>query len=64
MVVLDCLTLWVANLMGRGRDDPEIMAEGDRLVAVLTGVSFGDGGRHRRGGLGNRAGESHSAPLS
>ncbi len=41
VVVLDCLTLWVSNLMNRALDDPAIMAEADRLVAALSRVSFG-----------------------
>jgi adenosylcobinamide kinase / adenosylcobinamide-phosphate guanylyltransferase len=41
VVVVDCLTLWVANLIARERDDPAIMAEAERLAAVLTQVSFG-----------------------
>ena len=41
VVVLDCLTLWVSNLMTRGLDDPAIIAEADRLVAALSRVSFG-----------------------
>jgi adenosylcobinamide kinase / adenosylcobinamide-phosphate guanylyltransferase len=41
MVVVDCLTLWVSNLMARGRDDAGIAAEGDRLVAALARTSFG-----------------------
>ncbi len=41
VVVLDCLTLWVANLMAQDRDDSAIIAEAERLVAALTRVSFG-----------------------
>ena len=41
VIVLDCLTLWVANLMGRDRNDAAILAEAERLVAALTRVSFG-----------------------
>lgn len=41
VVVVDCLTLWVANLMARDRDDQAIMAEAERLVAALLRVSFG-----------------------
>ena len=40
-VLLDCLTLWVSNLMARDCDDSTILAEADRLVAALTRVSFG-----------------------
>ncbi len=35
VVVVDCLTLWVANLMGRGDDDGAIIAEGDTLIEAL-----------------------------
>ena len=41
MVVVDCLTLWVSNLMVRGRDDAGISTEGDRLVAALGRTRFG-----------------------
>jgi adenosylcobinamide kinase/adenosylcobinamide-phosphate guanylyltransferase len=41
IVVIDCLTLWVANLMARDLDDPAIMDEAGRLVAALTRVTFG-----------------------
>lgn len=34
-VLVDCLTLWLSNLLGAGRD-PE--AEGDRLAAGLAGL--------------------------
>jgi adenosylcobinamide kinase/adenosylcobinamide-phosphate guanylyltransferase len=34
-VLVDCLTLWLANLLGDGRDPA---AEGDRLVAALPGL--------------------------
>ena len=40
-MVLDCLTLWVANLTTQDRDDSAIIAEAERLVATLTRVSFG-----------------------
>ena len=36
VVILDCLTLWVSNLMGRGDDDAAILAASDRLAALLT----------------------------
>jgi adenosylcobinamide kinase/adenosylcobinamide-phosphate guanylyltransferase len=39
-VVIDCLTLWVANLMGRGLSDDELGTEAARLVAALTRASF------------------------
>ncbi|TNE37392.1 MAG: bifunctional adenosylcobinamide kinase/adenosylcobinamide-phosphate guanylyltransferase, partial [Alphaproteobacteria bacterium] len=32
IILVDCLTLWLGNLMGRGSD---IMAEFDRLLAIL-----------------------------
>jgi len=35
VVVLDCLTVWVANLMGRGDDDAAIIAAGDSLLEAL-----------------------------
>jgi adenosylcobinamide kinase/adenosylcobinamide-phosphate guanylyltransferase len=35
-VLVDCLTLWLGNLLGAGRD---AAAEGDRLVAALPGLA-------------------------
>lgn len=40
IVVLDCLTLWVANLMGRGFADDAIIAESDALAAALAQAPF------------------------
>ena len=41
LVVVDCLTLWVSNLMlGGKRDDKTILAEADRLAAALKRASF------------------------
>ena len=41
LVVLDCLTLWVSNLMHRhGTDDGPILAEADQLAAALKDASF------------------------
>jgi adenosyl cobinamide kinase/adenosyl cobinamide phosphate guanylyltransferase len=33
LVVIDCLTLWVANQLGAGYDDDEILARGGRVAA-------------------------------
>jgi adenosylcobinamide kinase/adenosylcobinamide-phosphate guanylyltransferase len=41
MVVIDCLTLWIANLMGREFADERILAEADALADTLTRSSFG-----------------------
>ena len=36
LVILDCLTLWVSNLMlGGNKDDKAIIAEADKLAAAL-----------------------------
>jgi adenosylcobinamide kinase/adenosylcobinamide-phosphate guanylyltransferase len=42
LIVVDCLTVWVANLMDRGRDDAAILSDADELAAVLgeRGVSL------------------------
>ncbi len=40
VVVLDCLTLWVANLMERGFDDAAILQYSDRLSALVRDASF------------------------
>ncbi len=34
-LLVDCLTLWVSNLMGAGRD---VEREGDHLIAALAGL--------------------------
>jgi adenosylcobinamide kinase/adenosylcobinamide-phosphate guanylyltransferase len=39
-VILDCLTLWVSNLMGIGAQDESILASSDRLAAALSRGSF------------------------
>jgi adenosylcobinamide kinase / adenosylcobinamide-phosphate guanylyltransferase len=40
IAVIDCLTLWVSNLMLSDASDEAIIAAADRLAAALTGVSF------------------------
>jgi len=40
LVVIDCLTLWISNLMGRHEMDGPIVAESDRLAATLEQASF------------------------
>ena len=39
-VILDCLTLWISNLMGIGADDDSILKSADRLASALTRASF------------------------
>ena len=38
LILLDCLTLWVSNLMMTGRKEEEILGEGDRLVQACRGA--------------------------
>ncbi len=40
IVVLDCLTLWISNLMRAGVPDDEILAGAERLAETLQRVSF------------------------
>ena len=40
VVVLDCLTLWISNLMGAGLDDAAILARADALAPALRRASF------------------------
>ena len=41
LLVLDCLTLWVSNLMQRhSADDGPVLAEADKLAAALKDASF------------------------
>ena len=35
LIVVDCLTVWVANLLDQGRDDAAILAAADALAAVM-----------------------------
>lgn len=37
-VVVDCLTLWCANLLFAGLDEPAIVARGERLNDALAGL--------------------------
>jgi adenosylcobinamide kinase/adenosylcobinamide-phosphate guanylyltransferase len=39
-VVLDCLTLWISNLMHSGATDARILSETDRVANVLRAASF------------------------
>jgi adenosylcobinamide kinase/adenosylcobinamide-phosphate guanylyltransferase len=40
VAVLDCLTLWVSNLIGASLDDGAILARADALAAALSRASF------------------------
>ena len=41
LVVVDCLTLWISNLMlGGGKAEKAILAQADRLAAVLKRAGF------------------------
>jgi adenosyl cobinamide kinase/adenosyl cobinamide phosphate guanylyltransferase len=40
LVVVDCLTLWISNLMLNSGADGSILAEADRLAAALKEASF------------------------
>jgi adenosylcobinamide kinase / adenosylcobinamide-phosphate guanylyltransferase len=40
IVVVDCLTLWVSNLLMVGRDDEEILAAARGLAAAIAGAPF------------------------
>ena len=40
VVVLDCLTLWISNLMQRHDHDQPILAEADRLAEILKLATF------------------------
>jgi adenosylcobinamide kinase/adenosylcobinamide-phosphate guanylyltransferase len=35
LIVVDCLTVWVANLLDRGRDDAAVLSDADELATVL-----------------------------
>lgn len=40
IAVIDCLTLWVANLLGRGQSDTDVFAAADALAASLTAAPY------------------------
>lgn len=40
VVVVDCLTLWISNLLLQGRDEEAILAESKRLAAVLRSKPY------------------------
>ncbi|MDO8430873.1 MAG: bifunctional adenosylcobinamide kinase/adenosylcobinamide-phosphate guanylyltransferase [Candidatus Binatus sp.] len=40
VVVIDCLTLWISNLMHTHNDDEPLLAEADALAAALARASF------------------------
>ncbi len=40
VVVLDCLTLWISNLMQLHDQDDPILADADRLAQILKGSAF------------------------
>ena len=42
LIVIDCLTVWVANLLEAGRDDTAVLSGADEIAAVLgaRGVSM------------------------
>ncbi len=41
LVIIDCLTLWISNLMlGGAKDDKMILADADKLAAALKEASF------------------------
>jgi adenosylcobinamide kinase/adenosylcobinamide-phosphate guanylyltransferase len=35
LIVVDCLTVWVANLLDRGRADAAVLSDADALAALL-----------------------------
>lgn len=40
VAVVDCVTVWLSNLMLRGDDEPAILAQVDELVALLRRLPF------------------------
>lgn len=39
LILVDCLTLWISNLMAAGWAEKEILEEGDRLIASWRGAA-------------------------
>ena len=62
-VLVDCLTLWISNLLIRHDDKyaSEKVEEADRAAAP---VEFSSGFRHQRGRLGHSSGQPAGAPVS
>jgi adenosylcobinamide kinase / adenosylcobinamide-phosphate guanylyltransferase len=40
VLVIDCLTLWISNLMAAGRGDEAILAEANQLARLLRAAPF------------------------
>jgi adenosylcobinamide kinase/adenosylcobinamide-phosphate guanylyltransferase len=40
VLVIDCLTIWISNLLAANRSEDAIMAEADRLAALLRAAPF------------------------
>jgi adenosylcobinamide kinase / adenosylcobinamide-phosphate guanylyltransferase len=40
LIIIDCLTIWIANLMGDGLSDDAILAEATDLAALLGKLGF------------------------
>ncbi len=40
VLVIDCLTIWISNLLAANRGHDAIMAEADRLAAILRAAPF------------------------
>jgi adenosylcobinamide kinase/adenosylcobinamide-phosphate guanylyltransferase len=40
IAVLDCLTLWISNLLGQGLSDSAILSQADLLASALQSASF------------------------
>jgi adenosylcobinamide kinase/adenosylcobinamide-phosphate guanylyltransferase len=38
VLLIDCLTLWLSNQLGRGLDDSEVLAAAEELAEVLDGT--------------------------
>ena len=53
--LVDCLTLWISNLLIR-RDDKYASEKVEDLIEKLPRVEFSSGFRHQRGRLGHRSG--------
>ena len=40
VLIIDCLTLWISNLMAAGRGDDAILAEASKLAGLLRAAPF------------------------
>ena len=61
-MIVDCLSLWVSNLLEKGLDDDEVLSAAS-AAAALAARGLVDVGREQRGRHGHRADAPARPPL-